>query len=545
MMQAVERREFIHDVVERGNLESASNREIVSKVKSNFTGGYYSGGVTILSIVPEGYLITQEDIDNKKLLVELDSSSLVNLKIQQDIQCATSDASVIQMQMTYKTAVIAKQEYLEGTYLEETLAVEIEIEEAKESLTRLEQYLEYSQTLAEKGFITKLQLQADESAVRKAKNQLELALKKQEVLKEFKVKKMQIQLNADIKTAEARLKAEDASHKLDLQKRDLINEQIEHCTVYATEVGQVVYANNEGHHGRGEVIIEEGTIIRERQVIIKLPDPSQMQVEAKVSEGKISLVKTGMTVTIRLDAFPDVELEGKVIDVSAYPVGTGWFGTAVKEYETIIKILDPEDALPEGESLRPGLTAEVKIRVQRIEDALQVPVQAIIEHGSKLYCVLRDGNGVKRREVTISASNDKTVVIKSGLEEGELVVLNATAFRDEISLPELDPKKKSREARKKPADRPEPPRENEEDEPGPDDAGPSWMASPAEAFKAMDKNGDKRLEVGELVPSFRPQFSQADTSGDGALDLAEFSAAMAKLRPGDFSKDGPKPEDRR
>ena len=86
-----------------------------------------------------------------------------------------------------------------------------------------------------------------------------------------------------------------------------------------------------------------------------------------------------MEAGIRLDAYPDRVLKGMVSEVNEYPAASGWMGPAVKEYETIIKILEPPS------DLRPGFTAEVKIRVEQLDNVLQVPVQAIIEHGRKLY----------------------------------------------------------------------------------------------------------------------------------------------------------------
>ena len=83
------------------------------------------------------------------------------------------------------------------------------------------------------------------------------------------------------------------------------------------------------------------------------------------------------------------------------------------------------------------MTAEVKIRVEEIPNVLQVPVQAMIEHGSKHYCVVPHGDGFLAREVKIGSTNDKMVVILEGLEEGEDVVLNAAAFRREIDLPDI------------------------------------------------------------------------------------------------------------
>jgi multidrug efflux pump subunit AcrA (membrane-fusion protein) len=522
MMHRVERGLFIHDVTERGDVESASNVEIVSKVKSGGRmggGGGFSGGTTILWIILEGAYVEPGD-----KVVELDSSALELDRIQQEIVVHNSEATVIQARNVLDAAKIAKQEYLKGTYREEELKLDNQIEEATEKRDRLKEYWEFSKAMHEKGYVPKLQLQADYSALLQAQNQLDLANLQRKVLEDYKKEKMVLQLEADIATAEAKLAAQDASYKLDQERLNELKEQIDNCTIYTQKAGQVVYANREGHQGNDRVVIEEGTLIRERQPIIRLPDPKQMQVKARISEARISLVKRGMSAGIRLDAYPDTELRGVVEDVKEYPAPP-WWGSSVKEYETIIKILDP------AIGLRPGYTAEVKIRVEQIPDVLQVPVQAIIEHGGKHYCVLRDGGHFEAREVVLGSTNDKMVVIDRGLDVGEEVVLNANAYRKEVGLPEV-----SREA------------ELEQEQPQPDNqsepakAGGGRPAEPRErlpsvsqVLQRLDKNGDGRLEkdeLGELPEELRSPLETADKNGDGSIDRGELAAAIAQLGAG-------------
>ena len=270
-------------------------------------------------------------------------------------------------------------------------------------------------------------------------------------------------------------------------------------------------------------MIEPGTSIRENQTIIRLPDRKRMQVKAKINESRIALIESGMSATIRMDAFPGLELKGEVEEISAYPAPTSWYAASIKEYETIIKIFDPPP------DLRPGLTAQVKIRVRKLDEAMQVPVQAIIEYGKKYYCVMhnKNGKGFKKREVTIGPTNDKFVVIKTGLDVGQVVVLNAGAYREEIGLPDLPPETKEQsEGPPEGSDRK--PATGEKDGRGGRSA--SGRPNMAEAFKRMDKNGNGKLEESELPPPLQQGFSAADTNADGALDQAEMGAAMAKMR---------------
>ena len=129
----------------------------------------------------------------------------------------------------------------------------------------------------------------------------------------------------------------------------------------------MIYANESDRRGNQEIIIQEGAVIRERQVVIRLPDLTQMQVKAKISESRIGFVRVGMPATITLDAFPDLKMEGVVKQVDEYPVPPGWMSTTVKQYLTFVTIKDA----PPG--VRPGLTANVEIHVDQVPDAVTVP----------------------------------------------------------------------------------------------------------------------------------------------------------------------------
>ena len=215
-----------------------------------------------------------------------------------------------------------------------------------------------------------------------------------------------------------------------------IEDQIDKCTIRTPAAGQVVYAQGKSILGQ-PIVIEEGNYVRNKQTIFRLPNPSKMQVNAAVNEASVAMVQEGMTARFRLDAFKDVEMTGSVRKVNEYPVPSDSLGTVVSEYETTVEI----DELPKSETgeplaLRCGMTAEVKILVQTLPDVIQVPIQAVLEHGGKFYCVQRDELNDERFifcEVTIGSTNEENVVILKGLEVGEQVVIEAAAYRDELA----------------------------------------------------------------------------------------------------------------
>jgi HlyD family secretion protein len=267
-----------------------------------------------------------------------------------------------------------------------------------------------------------------------------------DVLRDYTKAKTLKKHESDIKTAESKVKSEGAKHQIELDKLAQMESQLDKCTIKAPIAGQVVYAELERWRSNGDDAIRAGTRVREQQVIIRLPDPKKMQVKASIGEARVDRIKAGMKVKIQLDALPGLELHGAVKKVNPYPSNDNWFSSNVKQYATFIEILDPPDAL------RPGMSAHVAIRVETKPKALQVPVQAVVERGGKFYCLVRDSLAkLAAREVLLGLSNEKFLVIREGLSDGQEVVMNPRAHLAEVGLPAIDAEASKLAAQDEPA----------------------------------------------------------------------------------------------
>ena len=74
------------------------------------------------------------------------------------------------------------------------------------------------------------------------------------------------------------------------------------------------------------------------------------------------------------------------------------------------------------------MTAVVEIHVDRANDVVSVPVQAIVQVGKKTWCYANEGNRIVERNVQLGRSNDTFVELVSGVEAGQRIVLNPTAI---------------------------------------------------------------------------------------------------------------------
>jgi len=426
IVDQVSRGMFDHIVLEQGELESSSNVDIICEVRAR-NGGQ---GTPILWVVDEGTTVKAGD-----KLVELDDSALKTALRDKRIVVIGAEAQVAAAEAAVEQAKIARQEYLEGLFETEERAIQSEMAIAEQELRKAQLALQSSERLVARGLVKSLQLEADQFAVANSRNMLEAAANRLRVLQNLTRQKMLVQFDSAIDSAEAALAA--ALGSLEEEQSDMrdIQKQIELCTMIAPADGIVIHANTYSSRGGGaEVVIEPGSIIRERQPIIRLPDPKRMQVRAKVNESRITLIEPGMPAKIRVDAVSNMELAGRVVKVNRYAEPGSWFSTTIKEYATIIEIIDPPA------SIRTGMTAEVQIFVERQPNSLQVPIQAIYEHGGKLFSLVKKSdNEFETREVKIGATNDKNATILEGVNENETVVLNLRQNLTLMDLPEVVP----------------------------------------------------------------------------------------------------------
>ena len=411
---------FDHVVVEQGEIESSSNTEVICQIRSRG-----NTGTSILWVIDEGTRVEKGD-----KLVELDSAQL-EVELKEDrIEVITAEANVATAAALLEQAEIARQEYLEGVFKTEQKAIESEIAIAEQELRKAQLALGSSERLVAKGLVKSLQLEADQFAVANARNQLEAAQGRLRVLQDLTKRKMLVQFDSEIDAAKANLSAAEARLMEEEQELAEIKEQIEMCVMYAPNDGVVVHANRySSRGGNAEFVVEPGATVRERQAIIRLPDPTRMQVRCKVNESRITLLRRGMPAKIRIDALPDVELRGRVLKVNRYAEPGSWYSSSIKEYATIVEIVDPPEVI------RTGMTASVEIFIQQVPDATQIPIQAVYEHGGKVYSLVRQSPlEFETRAIEIGATNDTMARVESGVQPGETVVLN---LRDRLSLMDL------------------------------------------------------------------------------------------------------------
>jgi RND family efflux transporter MFP subunit len=431
-------------VTERGELESSTTTEVCCAVE-----GCQNRIATALpegTIVEKGQVVLTFDTDRLERCLECQQLKVVAAteraaaaRYDRDAEQIRSAGDLDRGQTSSLLADLEARKYADGDYKISMEGERGDLELARKDLQEKLDHLNDCRKLYRQGFETLDHLRAEEVQYRQKAAALQKMETRLTMMEKFTRVRCETQLRASASEAKrglelarslgalaldrAQTEYETAATvaRLEQETLDRLRQQLDHCLVKAPHDGMVIYARLPFEQGP----IAPGAAVCFQQPLFSLPDLSQMQVRIAVDESKIARVKTGQKATIRLEASPDVPLGGTVARVAPLADSAGPAdGQAIKKYTTIVQI----DNLPRDGSLKPGMSAEVTIRVEQLADALLVPVQAVAESEDRPVAYVIGPDGVARsRRIEVAENNDRWVQIASGLEEGEIVALDARA----------------------------------------------------------------------------------------------------------------------
>lgn len=163
-----------------------------------------------------------------------------------------------------------------------------------------------------------------------------------------------------------------------------------------------------------QVEIQEGEEARPGMPIMQVVDPETMLVRVKVNQADVHLLQAGQPARISLDAYPELQFQGRVEHVA--PVGTtSMLTTRVRNFVATVSI---QGSHPK---LLPDLSAAVDVELERKNNVIVVPRDAITRENDTYTVRVLDGSSARTRTVTLGEMNDHEVIVASGLEPGVTV----------------------------------------------------------------------------------------------------------------------------
>ncbi len=473
----VKRGDLTISVTESGDIKAVKSEIIKSKVENR---------TTIVNIVPEGTYITPEDVNNGKVLVELDASNMTEQLPQREIELAAAEASYAEAKEGYDIQVKQNERDVTAAelkvkfalmdlkkYIGETVAQKV-IEQVKqdpnsaidmasllkdvedpnsgteasqklreltgnitlagENLEKVNDTLSWTKKLFDKQYVSETDLKKDRLEQKRYQIDVEKARIALNLFKLYEFPKQVEQLlsnydeaevelertnaraRSQLAQAKAKLISAEATLPLRKDRRIKMQKQLEACIIKAPAPGQVVYSSSTQRYSR--VKIEQGAEVYQGYTIIEIPDTSKMKVEIKVHENWIDKIHEGQKAKITIAAFQGKVFDGKVLKKAPLADPKGYWEPDVKVYTTDVSIEGTYDFI------KTGMTGKVEVTIDELHGVLYAPIQSVVTVEDKKVCYVMASNEAKRREVETGLFNDNFVEIKSGLTEGEKVLLN-------------------------------------------------------------------------------------------------------------------------
>lgn len=245
---------------------------------------------------------------------------------------------------------------------------------------------------------------------------------------ESEINKKQIQLNLDkadialqrakeqienrIKIQKEEIKQKELSIQRFVLRLDEAHETLRQLSVVSPTSGVAIISRNRSTNNKFQI----GDQCWAGLPIIQLPDLSSLKATVQINEVDISKISKGLEVQIKPDAFSDSTFTGKVNSVANLAIN--------KERSTKIKVFPVEILVNEADkNLLPGLTVSCRIIMDKLEDVLYIPLDALRMEGERYFVYRRSGNGFEKIEIETGISNTDYVVVLDGLKAGDAIAL--------------------------------------------------------------------------------------------------------------------------
>jgi HlyD family secretion protein len=213
----------------------------------------------------------------------------------------------------------------------------------------------------------------------------------------------------------AQCRASEAQVEMTRSRFDVLDAQLERTLVRAPFDGIIAELNGELF----EIATPSPPGIPTPPTI-DLVEYGCIYIVAPIDEVDAAHVHIDMAARVSLDAFRGTLFEGRVRRIGAY----------VEDREKQARFVNVEIHLaedPRTAELLPGYSADVEIILNRREDVLRIPSEAIMEDGAVLIFDPADGT-IARRPISEGLANWRWTEVTEGVSAGEQIVLN---FDDE------------------------------------------------------------------------------------------------------------------
>ena len=224
-------------------------------------------------------------------------------------------------------------------------------------------------------------------------------------IQERQVQLARIALEELQKGVDPLLKNDVQRAELDVQK---LQSAIADAQIVAPFNGQVL-----------SISLTEGRAVDAFKPVATVADPSSLEVSADLVSTQLQDLAEGMPVTVVLVSRPGQEIKGFIRKLP-YPYGSGGGSTKVEEQDKSTRVAIDASAINAGFEM--GDLARVTVLLERKENVLWLPPQAVRTFEGRKFVVVQDGEAQRRVDVKVGIEGEDRVEIKEGLTLGQVVI---------------------------------------------------------------------------------------------------------------------------
>jgi multidrug efflux pump subunit AcrA (membrane-fusion protein) len=175
----------------------------------------------------------------------------------------------------------------------------------------------------------------------------------------------------------------------------------------------------------GERYVELGDQVSRNQKLFTVLDVSTVKVIARIPSHEISRVKQGVPVQVTTRAYPEMAFMGQVAHIhpEADPKN--------RTFSVEVHVKNREEPM-----LQPGMFSRVQIPLQKFDQALMVPRDALLEDGKGPYVYVADKSKrqARRRDVVLGELGPEEALIVSGVKTGEALIVRGQELLNDGAL---------------------------------------------------------------------------------------------------------------
>lgn len=373
--------------VQKGSMESFI--KVSTQVSANSTVDVTPkvGGIVESLQVQVGDMVRAGD-----LLFVVDDTDL-------QISAQTAMASIQQAQASVNSAQAQYNSAVGGSSQSQLDSARTAMDSAKISYDDAVKNLERTKELYEVGGAAKTEVESLESSVELARQQYEAAKTQYDLLNNQILKESAEAAAAGVKQAQAGVESARSQYQS-------IQNQIANTRVKA-EVSGMVASNN----------VTVGGMVNANSPAMTLMDIDTVKVVLGVSDEVINQISMGSPVYVTISAASDQPFEGYVTNIAPAP------DSSTMLYPVEVELQNPDHII------KPGMFASAKLVLSSQEGIISLPLNAVVSKNDETYVfVVQEDNTVKKVNVETGMSNEESIEIVSGLQEGDQVVIKGQDY---------------------------------------------------------------------------------------------------------------------